>query len=107
MLMILPTPQALNYPLPLPRRSPQLIEEGSQNIYTDLGCVDADAMQRKAMLVVPIGDAIAAKALGLDQASAVTGTEVSCLEAWLKGDFRHADEAGLHACLRLLEMQPH
>lgn len=34
-----------------------MIEEGSQNIYTDLGCADADAMQRKAMLVVRIGDA--------------------------------------------------
>lgn len=91
----------------LPRRSPQLIEEGSRNIYADLGCADADVMQRKAMLVVRIGDAISAKALGLDQASAVTGTEVSCLEAWLKGNFRHADEAVLHACLRHLEMQPH
>ena len=105
MLMILTPPQALNYPLPLSRRSPQLIEEGSQNIYTDLGCADADAMQRKAKLVVRIGDAISAKALGLDQASVVTGTEVSCLEAWLKGDFRHTGEAVLNTCLRHLEMQ--
>ena len=90
----------------LPRRSPQLIEEGSRNIYADLGCADADVMQRKAMLVVRISDAITAKALGLDQASTVTGIGASCLASWLKGDFRHTDEAELHACLRHLEMQP-
>lgn len=105
MLMILTHPQALNYPLPLPRRSPQLIEEGSQNAYADLGCADAELMRRKAMLVVRIGDAISAKALGLDQASAVTGVEASCLEVWLKGDFRHTGEAVLNTCLRHLEMQ--
>ena len=106
MLMILTHPQALNYPLPLSRRSPQLIEEGSRNIYADLGCADADVMQRKAMLVVRISDAITAKALGLDQASTVTGIGASCLASWLKGDFRHTDEAELHTCLRHLEMQP-
>lgn len=84
-----------------------MIEEGSRNTYADLGCVDADVMQRKAMLVVRISDAISAKALGLDQASAVTGIEASCLESWLKGDFRQTDEAVLHACLRHLEMPPH
>lgn len=91
---------------PLPDRSPQLIEEGSRNIYVDLGCADADAMQRKAMLVVRISEAISAKALGLDQASTVTGIETSCLTSWLRGDFRHTDEAALHACLRHLEMSP-
>ena len=53
-------------------------------------------MQRKAMLVVRISDAITAKALGLDQASTVTGIGASCLASWLKGDFRHTDEAELH-----------
>lgn len=57
---------------PPPDRSPQLIEEGSRNIYVDLGCADADVMQRKAMLVVRISEAISAKALGLDQASTVS-----------------------------------
>lgn len=84
-----------------------MIEEDSQNVYADLGCADADAMQRKAMLVVRISDVISAKALGLAQASAVMGIEALCLEAWLKGHFRDADEAVLHACLRHLEMQPH
>ncbi|MBF6615150.1 MAG: XRE family transcriptional regulator [Candidimonas sp.] len=83
-----------------------MIEEGSRNIYADLGCTDADAMQRKAMLVVRISEAISAKGLGLDQASAVTGIETSCLASWLRGDFRHTDEAALHACLRHLEMPP-
>lgn len=64
-------------------------------------------MQRKAMLIVRISDGISAKGLGLTHASAVMGIEAFCLEAWLKGHFRDADEAVLHACLRHLEMQPH
>lgn len=84
-----------------------MIEEGSKNLYADLGCADADAMQRKAMFVVRISNIISAKALGLAQASAVMGIETLCLEAWLKGHFRDADEAVLHACLHRLEMLPH
>jgi len=85
----------------------QLIEEGSPNVYADLGCTDADSMQRKAKLVVRISDAISAKSLRLAQAAIVMGIEVFCLEAWLKGDFRDADETLLLACLRHIEMQPH
>ncbi|WP_315292184.1 XRE family transcriptional regulator [Ectopseudomonas oleovorans] len=81
-----------------------MIEEGSQNVYADLDCADADVMQRKAMLVVQISDAISTNALGLDQVAAVMGIKASCAEACLKGDFRHADEALLKACLRNLEM---
>lgn len=83
------------------------VEKGASNVYADLDTPDADAMQRKAMLVVRISDVISAKALGLTQASAVMGTEASCLSAWLKGNFRDADEAVLHACLCHLEMPPH
>ena len=81
-----------------------MIEEGRHNVYADLGCADADVMQRKAMLVVQISDAISANALGLDQVAAVMGIEASCVQACLKGDFRHGDEAVLKACLRHLEM---
>jgi predicted XRE-type DNA-binding protein len=84
-----------------------LIEEGSPNVYADLGCADADAMQRKAMLIVRISDVIFAKGLGLAQASALMEIEASCLEAWLKGHFRDTDETVLHACLHLLEIQRH
>lgn len=81
-----------------------MIEEGSQNVYADLGCVDADAMQRKAMLIVRISDVVSAKGLELAQASALMGIEAFCLEAWLKGHFRDADETVLHACLHRLEI---
>jgi predicted XRE-type DNA-binding protein len=84
-----------------------LIEEGSQNVYIDLSCANADAMQRKAMLIVRISDFIRAKGLGRAQASAVMGIEAFRLETWLKGHFRDADEALLYACLSQLEMQPH
>jgi len=42
-----------------------LIEEGSQNVYTDLSCANADAIQRKTMLIVRINDFISAKGLVL------------------------------------------
>lgn len=84
-----------------------MIEEGSKNGYADLGCADADTMQRKSMLVMCISDVISAKGLELVRASAVMGIEAFCLEAWLKGHFRDADEAVLHACLHHVEMQPH
>ncbi|MGO0633824.1 XRE family transcriptional regulator [Pseudomonas sp. SAR267] len=84
-----------------------MIEEGSKNLYADLGCADAEAMQRKAMLVMRISDVISAKALGLAQASMVMGIDAFCLEAWLKGHFRDADETVLNACLHRLEIQRH
>jgi len=77
-----------------------LIEEGSQNVYADLGCVNADAMKRKSMLIVRISDVISAKELGLAQASAVMGIGALCLGSWIMGHFRGADEAVLHTCLR-------
>ena len=83
------------------------VEKGSSNAYADLDTPDADAMQRKAMLVMRIIDVISAKGLGLAQASAVVGIEALCLEAWLKGHFRDADETVLHACLHRLEVQLH
>ncbi len=57
------------------------VEKISSNAYADLGTPHANTMQRKAMLVVRISDVI------------------SALEAWLKGHFRDADEAVVHACL--------
>lgn len=84
-----------------------MIEEGSKNLYADLSCADAYVMQRKAMLVMRISDVVSAKAPGLAQASALMGIEAFCLEAWLKGHFRDADETVLHACLHRLEVQLH
>ena len=83
------------------------VEKGSSNAYADLDTPDADAMQRKAMLVMRIIDVISAKALGLAQASMVMGIDAFCLEAWLKGHFRDADETVLNACLHRLEIQRH
>lgn len=83
------------------------VEKGSSNAYADLGTPDADAMQRKTMLVMRIIDVVSAKALGLAQTSALMEIEASCLEAWLRGHFRDTDENVLHACLLLLEIQRH
>lgn len=75
------------------------VPKGVSSIYADLGTPDADAMQRKARLVVRISYVISAKVLGFTQASAVMGIEAPCLSAWLKGHFLDAEEAVLHVCL--------
>lgn len=48
MLVILTHPSSAKLSALTSCRSPQLIEEGSKNVYADLGCTDADVMQRKA-----------------------------------------------------------
>lgn len=49
------------------------IDEGSTNVYADLGRPDADEMQVKATLVTKISQAIAARQLSNDQAAAALG----------------------------------
>ena len=74
-------------------------EEGSQNIYADLGSVDAEAMHRKAKLVSQITGVIQAEGISLAKAAEMTSLN---LKALLKGQFREVNEAELTAYLRLL-----
>ncbi len=81
------------------------IEVGCQNVYADLGSVDAEAMQRKAQLMFRIGEVIQAKGLSLAQAAKMTNMSFERLEILLKGQFREANEAELTAYLRLLDRE--
>lgn len=78
-------------------------EESSTNVYSDLGCDDADAMQRKAVLAGHIGEIVYGQGIDLARASILTGVDVLQLKHWLDGRFRTASEDELRACLAQLE----
>src|ERR1700688_2232349 len=78
------------------------IEEGSGNVYADLGYADSEAMLIKAQLTSKIAEII--KTRGLTQAEAaeklgLTQPKVSTL---LKGQFRGVSERRLLDCLTRL-----
>ena len=78
------------------------IEEGSGNVYADLGYADSEAMLIKAQLVSKMAEII--KTRGLTQAEAaeklgLTQPKVSTL---LKGQFRGVSERRLLDCLTRL-----
>ncbi|WP_303674269.1 XRE family transcriptional regulator [Pseudomonas aeruginosa] len=63
------------------------IDEGSTNVYAELGRPDADEMQVKATLVTKISQAIAARPLSNDQAAAALGLTLAELGELLTGHF--------------------
>lgn len=81
------------------------IEAASQNLYADLGVHDADAMQRKAVLVSRIYELISSDPLAIANAANLIGVDISLLQSWLSGDFRGTDEAILLEGLQQLEIQ--
>ncbi|MDR0577849.1 MAG: helix-turn-helix domain-containing protein [Candidatus Accumulibacter sp.] len=64
------------------------IDEGSTNVYADLGRPDADEMQAKATLVTKISQAITARQLSNDQAAVALGLTLAELGELLAGRFR-------------------
>ena len=71
------------------------IEEGSTNVYADLGYADAAEMQRKAMLAAEIGRAIKARRLTQGAAAALLGIDQSKVSRITRGQFRGVSEAKL------------
>lgn len=76
------------------------IDEGSTNVYADLGRPDADEMQVKATLVTKISQAITARQLSNDQASAALGLTLAEL---LAGRFRGYSVDDLERLAALLD----
>jgi predicted XRE-type DNA-binding protein len=64
------------------------IQQGSANVYADLGYPDADEMQAKTTLVTKIGQAIRARQLSNDQAATALGLTPAELHELLAGRFR-------------------
>jgi len=71
------------------------IEEGSTNVYADLGFADAAEMQRKSQLAAEIARAIKARHLTQDAAGALLGIDQSKVSRITRGQFRGVSEAKL------------
>lgn len=71
------------------------IEEGSTNVYADLGYSDAEEMQRKASLAAEIARAIKARHLTQEEAAELLGIDQSKISKITRGQFRGVSEAKL------------
>ncbi len=78
------------------------IEEGSTNVYADLGRPDADEMLVKAQLASRITDIIKRRRLTQVAAAEITGLPQPKLSGLLRGQFRGVSEAKMLACLTRL-----
>ncbi len=71
------------------------IEEGSTNVYADLGYTDAAEMQRKSQLAGEIARAIKARRLTQEDAATLLGIDQSKVSCITRGQFRGVSEAKL------------
>ena len=71
------------------------VEEGSSNVYADLGHADAAEMQRKSQLAAEIARAIKARRLTQGDAAALLGLDQSKVSRITRGQFRGVSETKL------------
>ncbi|AIC11726.1 helix-turn-helix domain-containing protein [Xylella fastidiosa] len=81
------------------------IEEGSGNVYADLGIPDADEMLVKAQLATKIGEIIKGRGWTQQEAADVLGMTQPKLSKMLRGQFRGISEAKMLECLARLGRQ--
>jgi len=72
-----------------------LIEEGTTNVFADLGYAEADEMQRKSLLAGEIARAIKARRLTQEGAAKLLGIDQSKVSRITRGQFRGVSEAKL------------
>ena len=77
------------------RHNEVTVEEGSTNVYADLGYADAAEMQRKSQLAGEISRAIKARRLTQVGAAALLGIDQSKISRITRGQFRGVSEAKL------------
>ncbi|MCL2297969.1 MAG: helix-turn-helix domain-containing protein [Proteobacteria bacterium] len=78
------------------------IEEGSHNVYADLGFPDADEMLVKAQLATKIGEIVKAHGWTQQEAAHILGMTQPKLSKMLRGQFRGISEAKMLECLTRL-----
>lgn len=78
------------------------IEQGSTNVYADLGIPAAEEMLVKAQLATKIGDIIKRRKLTQVQAAELLGITQPKLSGLLRGQFRGISEAKMLECLTRL-----
>jgi predicted XRE-type DNA-binding protein len=84
-----------------------LVEEGSGNVYTDLGYPDSDTMLVKAQLAAKIAEIVRRRALTQAQTAEILGLTQPKVSALLKGRFRGISEHRLLECLTRLGRDVH
>ena len=78
------------------------VEEGSRNVYTDLGYSDSDTMLVKAQLTAKIAEIVQRRALTQAQTAEILELTQPKVSALLKGRFRGISEHRLLECLTRL-----
>ena len=78
------------------------IENGSTNVYADLGFENADEMLVKAQLATKIGEIIRRRKLTQIQAAELLGIPQPKLSNMLRGQFRGISETKMIECLTRL-----
>lgn len=83
------------------------VEEGSGNVYADLGYADSDTMLVKAHLAAKIGEIVQRRELTQAQTANILGLTQPKVSALLKGRFRGISEHRLLECLTRLGRDVH
>ncbi|KWH61561.1 helix-turn-helix domain-containing protein [Burkholderia semiarida] len=78
------------------------IEQGSGNVYADLGMRDADEMRVKAQLAAKIAEIIKARQWTQQHAARLLGVPQPKLSNMLRGQFRGVSETKMLECLAKL-----
>lgn len=78
------------------------IEEGSDNVYADMGYLDAEEMLVKASLAHEIGQIIKSRRLTQQRAAEILGMPQPKLSDMLRGKFRGISQAKMIECLNRL-----
>ena len=69
------------------------IEEGTTNVFADLGCAEAAEMQRKSLLAGEIARAIKARRLTQEDEAKLLGIDQAKVSRITQGQFRGVSEA--------------
>ena len=83
------------------------VEEGSGNVYADLGYADSERMLVKAELTAKIAEIIERRALTQAEAARILGLTQPKISTLLKGRFRGISEHRLLECLTRLGQDVH
>jgi predicted XRE-type DNA-binding protein len=83
------------------------VEEGSGNVYADLGYADSESMLVKAQLAAKIAEIMRQRALTQTDAAKILGLTQPRISALLKGRFRGISEHRLLECLTRLGRDVH
>jgi predicted XRE-type DNA-binding protein len=81
------------------------IEEGSTNVYADLGRADANEMLVKARLVARISESVKRRRLTVAKVAEILGLPQPKISAMLRGRFREISEDRLMCYLAALQQE--